>query len=101
MAFFRRESEVESFRRFVDSLLNIVIQLGHLIVAALVAIELWLRDQLALAGVPPVIQTVLLIAFAALLIVGSLRLFGGLIRVAVVLVLVLFAIHIIMPVLPA
>lgn len=92
---------METFRRAVDGLLNALVELGHLIVSGLVALELWLRSQLATAGLPPAIQTVLLVAFAVLLIVAALRLFGGLFRVAVILVLILIAIHIIMPALPA
>lgn len=91
---------MDSFAHVINSLLQILIQLGDLIVGAIVTVEVWLRDQLAQLGLPPVIQTVIMLALAVVLIVGSLRLFGGLIRVAVVLVLVLIAIHILLPVLP-
>ena len=40
----------------------------------------------------------LLLAVAAVLVLGALRLFGGVIRIAVVLILLLVAIHIVMPV---
>ena len=65
---------------------------------ALTAFEIWLRGVLQQLGVPHLLQTVLLLAVAAVLVLGSLRLFGGIIRVAVVLILLLIAIHIIMPV---
>ncbi len=74
------------------------VQLGDLVLAGLVALELWLRDGLTQLDVPRPIQTVLLVAMAALLIVAALRLFGGLIRVAVIVVLVLIAIHVLLPV---
>jgi hypothetical protein len=90
---------MDSFAHLIRSLLDLLIELGNIIVAALITVEVWLRAQLTQFGLPPVIQTVILIAFAALLIIGSLRLFGGLIRVAVVLVLILIAIHIALPVL--
>lgn len=90
---------MNSLTQVLNTLLQLLIQLGNLIVAAIVAIELWLRAVLGQAGLPPMVQTVILVALAVLLIVGSLRLFGGLIRVAVVLVLLLIAVHIVLPVL--
>ncbi len=89
---------MDSLNHAVETLLHLVVQAGNLIVAGIIAIELWLRGQLAALGLPPAIQTVLLIALAALLIVAALRLFGGLIRVAVILVVILIAIHVLMPV---
>jgi hypothetical protein len=88
---------MDNFRDVINSLLQLLIRLGDLIVAGIVTVELWLRDQLTQFGVPQNIQTVILLALAAVLIIGSLRLFGGLIRVAVVLVLILVAIHVVMP----
>ena len=81
----------------VRSLLDLVISLGNIIVAALVTIEVWLRAQLTQLGLPPPIQTAILVAVAVLLIIGALRLFGGLIRIAIVLILILIAIHIALP----
>jgi hypothetical protein len=89
---------VETFTRAVDALLQLLIQIGDLILAGIVAVELWLRGQFALLGLAPPIQTVLLIAIAVVLILAALRLFGGLIRVAVVLVLLLVVIHVLLPV---
>ena len=91
---------MDSFTRMVHSLLDLLITLGNLIVGALVSVELWLRAQLTHAGLPPEIQTVILLVVAILLVIGSLQLFGGLIRVAVVLVLILIAIHVVLPALP-
>ena len=91
---------MDSFTNVVNSLLQLLIRLGNLIVGGIIAIEVWLRDQLAQFGLSPAIQTVIMLALAALLIMTALRLFGGLIRVAVVLVLILIAVHILLPVLP-
>ncbi len=90
---------MDSFRQTIGSILALLIQIGDLIVAGIVAIEVWLRAQLERFGLPPVIQTTILVALAVLLIVASLRLFGGLVRVAAILILVLIAMHILMPVL--
>lgn len=81
----------------VESLLRLLVQAGNLILAGLLAVEVWARGQLAGLGLPPEIQTVLMVALAALLIVAALRLFGGLIRVAVVLVMILVVLHVLLP----
>lgn len=90
---------MDKVREVLNSLLELVLSLGNVIVGGIIAIELWLRQQLGMAGVPEMIQTVILIVLAIVLILAALRLFGGLIRVAVVIVLALIAIHILMPVL--
>lgn len=88
---------MDSFTHVIKSLLQLLIQLGNLIVAGIVIIEVWLRGQLTQFGLPHNIQTVILLVLAAVLIIGALRLFGGLIRLAVVLVLILIAVHIVIP----
>jgi hypothetical protein len=89
---------VDSFKHVISSLLHLIIELGDVIVGWIVILEMWLRAQLMHFGVAPQLQTVILLALAVVLILGALKLFGGLIRVAVVLVLILIAIHILMPV---
>jgi hypothetical protein len=91
---------MDAFTNAINSLLHLLVQIGDLLVAGLVAVELWVRGQLATFGLPPAVQTVIMLALAAVLILGSLRLFGGLIRIIVLLVLILIAIHILLPVLP-
>lgn len=90
---------MDSFEHVINSLLQFLIRLGDVIVGGIVTLELWMRGQLSQFGLTPQVQTVIMVALAAVLILGSLRLFGGLIRVAVVLVLILIALHIVMPVL--
>ncbi len=46
----------------------------------------WLRDMLAESGVPSTLQTVLLLVVVALLVVGMLRVMGGLLRLVFVVV---------------
>jgi hypothetical protein len=91
---------VDSFTQTVNSLLQLLIQLGELAVSGLKAIELWVRGQLTTLGVPAELQTVLMLALAALLILAVVRMFGGLIRIMVVLVLLLVAASVLLPVLP-
>jgi hypothetical protein len=84
----------------LETLLQLFVRLGDLIVAAIVAVELWLRTLLGQLGVPSSIQSVLLIALAIILVLGALRLFGGVIRIAIILFLLLIAIHALAPVIP-
>jgi hypothetical protein len=91
---------VDGFTHGVNGLLQFLIRLGNFIVGLLISFELWLRAQLGQFGFSANVQTAIMIAVAAVLILGSLRLFGGLIRIAVVLILILVAIHILLPVLP-
>ncbi len=91
---------MNSLTNVINKLLQLLIDLGNLIVSAIVTIELWLRAQLSQFGLPQNVQTIILIMLAVVLIIGSLRLFGGLIRIAVVLALILIGIHIVMPLVP-
>jgi hypothetical protein len=91
---------MDGFTKAINSVLQLLVQIGNLIVAGLIAFELWVRAQLAAVGMAPSLQTVVMLSLAALLILGALRLFGGLIRAIVILVLILIAIHILLPVLP-
>ena len=82
----------------IDTLLKLLTQFGLAVAAILTQLELWLRDELQHLGVPHTVQTLILLVVAAVLVLGRYSRFGGLIRVAVVLILVLIAIHIVMPV---
>lgn len=88
---------MESFQTLLDKLLQLLIEFGNLVTAALIALEIWLRVQLTQFGVSPPIQTGILLAVAVVLILGAFRMFGGLIRVAVVVILLLIGMHILLP----
>jgi hypothetical protein len=89
---------VQTLTHVLESILGLITLLGGLALQALVAVETWLRTQLGLLGAPPPVQTAILIAVALILLLAAFRLFGGLIRVAVIIVVVLIAIHALMPV---
>jgi hypothetical protein len=89
---------VDAFTRAINALLQLLIQLGHILLDGIVAIEVWLRTQLAMFGLPPAIQTAVMVAVAVVLILAALRLFGGLIRVAVILLLLLVVLHVLLPI---
>jgi len=89
---------VGNLRTAIDTLLHLLGQFGVAVAAILAELEFWLRGELQQFGVPHALQTLTLLAVAAALVVGSLQLLGGFIRLAVVLILLLIAIHIVMPV---
>lgn len=91
---------MDTFTQMVNSLLQLLTQFGDLAASGLKAVEVWLRTQLATLGVPPALQTVIMLVLAALLVVGVVRMLGGLIRVVVLLVLLLVAVRVLLPVLP-
>jgi hypothetical protein len=95
---FPKETVVGNLQTAVDTLLKLLMQFGVAVAAILTELELLLRGELQQLGVTHQVQTLILLAVAALLVLGALRLFGGLIRIAVVLILVLIAIHVVMPV---
>jgi hypothetical protein len=80
-----------------SSLLQFLRQLSGVIAALLGDVEDWLHGQMQDLGVPPLLQTMILLGVAVLLIVGAVRLFAGLARVGVVLILVLLTLHLVMP----
>jgi hypothetical protein len=94
---FFKECNVEELKTGIDSALGLLMQFGLAVAAVLTGLEAWLREELQRLGAPHDVQTLILLAVAALLVLGSLRLFGGLIRVAAVLVLVLIAIDLVVP----
>jgi hypothetical protein len=89
---------VANLQSAIEMLLGLLTQFGLAVAATLTELELWIRSQLLEFGLSHAVQTVLLIGVAALLALGALRLFGGVIRIGVVLILLLVAIHIVMPV---
>ena len=89
---------MSSAQQFIDALLRLLIQFGNLVMGFILTIELWLRSQLDQFGVSHNVGTVILLAVALFLIVTALRLFGGLIRVALILFLLLLLIDLLLPV---
>lgn len=88
---------MDDFKRTIDTILALLLQIVNLIVAGIVAMEMWLREQLGQFGLASGVQTLILVTLAVLLIVASLKLFGGLIRIALILVFLVIALHILMP----
>lgn len=92
---------MDDVKRVLDRLLELLLSLGAVIVNSIIAIELWIRNQLTGWGVPAGIQTAVLVVLAIVLVALAFRLFGGLVRIAIIILLALIALHILMPVLHA
>ncbi len=89
---------MDNFTHVLNRLLGFLMWIGDMIVGVIVMIELWLRLQLSHFGLPPKVQTLILLGAAVVLILAALKLFGGLIRVAVVVILLLIGMHIFLPI---
>ena len=81
----------------INSLLLLFRSATNAVLAGLAAVEQWLRVQLTGLGIAPTIQTVIMLAVAVLLILLVLRVFGGVIRVLLVVFLILLALHVVLP----
>ena len=85
----------------IDLLLSLITGLFGLIVAGIAAIEHVLRDALMPMGIGRDGQNVILLVVAVVLIVGAIRLFGGIFAILITVVLVLLMLHILLPALGA
>ena len=85
----------------IDLVLSLILGLFHLIVLGIGAIEAVLRDSLAPMGIGAQGQSVVLVVAALLLIVGAIRLFGGIFAILITIALVLLMLHILLPALGA
>lgn len=83
--------------RIVNDIVRLLVRLGGSILAAVQAIEMSLRGQLSAAGVPPTIQTLILVAAAIGLMLLAVRIFGGLLRFFIIVVLILLAMKVLFP----
>lgn len=88
---------MEKVDQAINALLALFASAADAVLAGLAAVEQWLRAQLTGLGVAPQIQTVIMIAVAILLLLLVLRVFGGIIRVVLVVFLILLALHVVLP----
>ena len=85
----------------IDLVLSLIVGLFGLIVAGIAAIEHVLRDALIPMGIGREGQSIILLAVAVILIVGAIRLFGGVFALLISIVLALLILHILLPALGA
>jgi hypothetical protein len=88
---------VSNVQTTADNLLALLLRLAVAVGDMFAAMEVWLRGALEVSGVPHSLQTVILVAVPVLLGLAVMRVFDGLIRVFIVLLLLAIALHIIIP----
>jgi hypothetical protein len=88
---------MEKVDQAINALLALFASAADAVLAGLAAVEQWLRTQLTGLGVEPRIQTVIMVAVAIVLLLLVLRVFGGVIRVVLVVFLILLALHVVLP----
>lgn len=81
----------------IDLVTSLILGLFHLIVLGIASVEGVLRGALIPMGVGPIGQNVLLVLVALVLIIGAIRLFGGIFAILITIVLVLLMLHILLP----
>ncbi len=86
---------------FVDEALHTVGTWLELLIGVLLGlfgvIEGFIRSILLQAGIPENLQRIIMLVVAVLLIIGIVRVFGGVLRFLLVLFLILLALHILVP----
>ena len=85
----------------IDLLLSLIAGLFGLVVAGIGAIEHVLREALVPLGIGTEGQNIILLLVAVALIIGAIRLFGGIFAILITIVLVLLMLHILLPALGA
>jgi hypothetical protein len=81
----------------LDSLLHALLAVAAALFAIVLAVLAWIEGGLAVvmnsAHIPPGLQTVLLIVVAVLVLLAALRLFGGFIRIVLIVLILVFVLH--------
>jgi len=83
--------------RIVDDIVRLLVRLGGSILDMVESIEVSLRLKLGAAGLPPTVQTAILVLAAIGMILLAVRILGGLLRFFVILVLILLALKLLLP----
>ena len=81
----------------IDDVVSLIVGLFGLIVAGIGAVEHILRDALIPMGIGREGQNLVLLLVAVALIIGAIRVFGGVFAVLISVVLILLILHIVLP----
>lgn len=77
----------------LNLVLGLLLELVHLVVAAIAVIEGFARHLLAAVGIGGELQTILLVVLLVLLIVAAFRVFGGVLGLLLAIVLLILLLH--------
>jgi hypothetical protein len=81
----------------IDLVVAAILFLAGLVMDVIGVIDSYLADMMSYAGLPPLIQTIILIAVAIWLIVLAIRLLGGVFSGLIIVLLVLLVLHRVFP----
>lgn len=84
---------MDQARQLLDTALSLLWQAVGFVLGITAVVEAWLRVHMSQLGVPPTLQTAVLVVGALLLVLGALRLLGFALRVLLVLFLVALAVQ--------
>lgn len=84
---------MDQARQILDTALALLARVADAAFGLLAVIEAWLRLHMGQLGVPPALQTALLVVGALLLVLAALRLLGWALRILLVLFLVALAVQ--------
>jgi hypothetical protein len=81
----------------IDLVVSAILTLAGLVMAVVGAIDGFLVTMMSAAGLPPLLQLLILIAVAVWVVVMALRLLGGVFAVLLLILFVLLLVHWVMP----
>lgn len=83
--------------RLVDDLVRLIVRLGEMMLSGVGTAAVSLREQMTELGIPAQVQTIVLVLLAVAIVLLAVRLLGGVLRLAVIVVLVILAIQLTLP----
>ena len=84
---------MDQARQILDAALALLWQAVGFVLSVIVPVEAWLRLHMGQLGIPPALQTAVLVVGALLLVLAALRLLGWALRILLVLFLVALAVQ--------
>ena len=88
---------MDDVMRVVDDVLQLIVHLGEMLLGSMETIGQVLRDQMTNLGVPIQAQSIVLVLLAIAAVLLAVRVLGGLLRFAVIVVLIILAIRLALP----
>lgn len=88
---------MDQARQLLDTALALLWQAVGVVLGLINPVEAWLRLHMGQLGVPPALQTVMLVVGALLLVLAALRLLGWALRILLILFLVALAVQALAP----
>jgi hypothetical protein len=83
--------------RAIAAILAFIVSLFYLVVRIITLVEDWMRAQLSQLGVAQNLQTIILVVVAVAVLLVAIRLLSGILRIALVILIVLIAAHLLLP----